>query len=153
MTANERTGWRDLEFSERHRNKYGFNCPAVDIDFLMIEYNYSKPVALVEYKHCRALNSNPPININHPSFKALRQLADDTDIYCILAFYWPDDWKFKIEPINEKSILFYADEYGFYEQNDCYFLTEQQFVSSLYKMRETEISKQILSKLNNKTFE
>jgi hypothetical protein len=34
----ERNGWRDLEMSLRHK-LWGFHCPAVDIDFLMVEYN------------------------------------------------------------------------------------------------------------------
>lgn len=46
---NERTGWRDLALSERH-GKWGYNCPAVDIDFLLVEYDNQQPVALVEYK-------------------------------------------------------------------------------------------------------
>lgn len=45
----ERAGWRDLALSKRHR-EWGFHCPAVDIDFLMVEYSKKTPVALVEYK-------------------------------------------------------------------------------------------------------
>jgi hypothetical protein len=38
--------WRDEAISQRHR-LWGFNCPAVDIDFLMIEYDQGKPAACV----------------------------------------------------------------------------------------------------------
>lgn len=50
MSAYERSGWRDMELSGRHRI-WGFNCPAVDLDFLMVEYNLGIAIAVVEYKH------------------------------------------------------------------------------------------------------
>ena len=46
----ERTGWRDEELSQEHR-KWGFDCPTVDIDFLMLEYDTGRASALVEYKN------------------------------------------------------------------------------------------------------
>jgi len=47
----ERTGWRDdRRLNDRHR-QWGWDCPAVDIDKLFIEYDTAEPVALVEYKH------------------------------------------------------------------------------------------------------
>ena len=48
--SEERTGWRDEAISQRHRELWGFNCPAVDIDWLVIEYDLGEPVAIVEYK-------------------------------------------------------------------------------------------------------
>ena len=45
----ERNGWRDEAISLRHR-LWGWDCPCVDIDFLLIEFDKSLPVALVEYK-------------------------------------------------------------------------------------------------------
>jgi hypothetical protein len=42
----ERSGWRDLELSGRHR-RWGWDCPAVDLDFLFLEYDKGKAVALV----------------------------------------------------------------------------------------------------------
>jgi hypothetical protein len=53
----ERTEWRDLELSKRHR-EWGLNCPAVDIDFLMVEYYYGKPVALIDYKRFTGSKDN-----------------------------------------------------------------------------------------------
>ena len=43
------TSWRDEWISNRHRT-WGFDCPATDIDFLMVEYTNRNPVALIEYK-------------------------------------------------------------------------------------------------------
>jgi len=44
----ERTGWRDLELSKRHR-QWGWDCPGIDLDFLFLEYDRGKAVAIVEY--------------------------------------------------------------------------------------------------------
>lgn len=38
MSGPERTGWRDENLSRRHR-EWGFHCPAVDLGFLLIEYD------------------------------------------------------------------------------------------------------------------
>ena len=87
----ERTEWRDLDLSKRHR-AWGFNCPAVDLDFLMVEYNLGKAVAIVEYKHFRARWPN----LQHPTYRALADLADNYNglaggLPFFVVFYWPED--------------------------------------------------------------
>lgn len=52
----ERTGWRDQVLSQRHRT-WGFDCPALDLDFILAEYDTRVPVALIDYKH--GLNWEP----------------------------------------------------------------------------------------------
>ena len=96
----ERTGWRDESISARHRH-WGFNCPAVDLDFLIVEYNVGKPVGLIEYKHNKA---RMPI-IEHPTYRALSTLADGyrEPLPFLVAFYWPDIWAFRLLPINETA--------------------------------------------------
>ena len=60
MTVKEeRSGWRDEMLSQRHRD-WGFNCPAIDIDFLLIEYNSAKVKALVEYNMDEAFKLEAP---------------------------------------------------------------------------------------------
>ncbi len=71
MTSSERTGWRDREISSRHR-RWGFHCPGVDLDFLLIEYHRAEPVAIIEYKHHRAARPD----LSHPSYRALLALAE-----------------------------------------------------------------------------
>ena len=77
----EKTGWRDEWISNRHRT-WGFDCPATDIDFLMVEYSKREPMALIEYKtvgsmkylgHKKALLDHLPVSrlatmANLPSF-------------------------------------------------------------------------------------
>ena len=58
MSSKERTGWRDQALSERHR-AWGWDCPALDMDFVMIEYDNGKATALVEYKHEQAAPQYP----------------------------------------------------------------------------------------------
>lgn len=129
----ERTGWRDSELSQRH-GFWGFNCPAVDLDFVMMEYNHGKPCALVEYKH---KNAKTP-DINHATYRALIDLADDRasgPLPCFIAIYDPADWSFVVIPLNEKAKNHYAHCYG--EK-----LNEQRFVRSLLLMRKAVLSDQ-----------
>lgn len=131
----EFTGWRDEELSKRHR-KWGCDCPVVDIDLLMVEYNLGKPVALVEYKKW---NAQLP-NLKHPTYKALCELANADKLPFFIAMYWQDIWAFKIIPVNEISKQFY-------DTNAIY--TEQQYVESLYRLRSRIVQNSILAGLND----
>ena len=142
MSKEERTGWRDKELSLRHR-QWGFNCPAVDLDFLMLEYNHGKPAALVEYKH---KNAKKP-NISHPTYQSLICLANEHrsgSLPCFIAIYDPEVWSFSVTPLNEPAKQHY---------NHCLgkTLSEQQFVKSLYLLRKKVLSeedKKVIAKLN-----
>ena len=133
----ERTGWRDQKLSERHRD-WGFNCPAVDLDFLMVEYNVGLPVAVVEYKHHMARMPD----FNHPTYRALRDLADGYKgggLPFMVAFYWPEVWAFRVIPANEVSRKWFEP---------CEALTERDFVTRLYRMRAMTIRREVLDRLN-----
>jgi len=143
--APERTGWRDHELSQRHR-EWGFNCPAVDLDFVMAEYNHGKPVALIEYKHYSAKEPN----LLHPTYRALADLADNYaphPLPFMVVFYWPGDWYFRVLPVNEAAQAHYKHVLG-----QC--LSEQRFVTSLYLLRKNvldEEDREVISRLNNLT--
>jgi len=138
----ERTGWRDSELSKRH-GAWGFNCPAVDLDFLMMEYNHGKPCALVEYKHTNAKVVDP----SHATYKALIDLADGyktSPLPCFVARYDPSDWSFEITPLNERAKSHYSHCIGVK-------LTEQRFVRSLHLLRKSVLTKEdeaAISQLN-----
>lgn len=138
----ERTGWRCDAISERHR-AWGFNCPAVDLDFVMAEFNHGKPVALIEYKHRWAREPN----IQHSTYRALRALADgykDGPLPFVVVFYCPDDWWFRIIPVNEPATEHWKHCLG--EK-----LTEQRFVKGLYLLRKqvlTQEDEAIIARLN-----
>jgi hypothetical protein len=137
-TRQERTGWRDAAISSRHRT-WGFNCPAVDLDFLVAEYNIGKPVALVEYKHC---NARSPV-YDHPTYRALSDLADNYApgaLPFVVAFYWPDIWAFRIIPVN-----------GIAKQHFRHgqVLTELEYVRTLYRLRRLTLTRELEGKLND----
>lgn len=125
MTA-EVTGWRDERISRRHR-AWGFNCPAVDLDFVMCEYNSAKPCALIEYK----MHTIKDLNAGHATYRALADLATNYSggpLPFLIAFYNPDVWSFRVKLLNDAARAHYAGCEG-------KTLTERQFVESLYKLR------------------
>lgn len=139
MTAYERTGWRDHEISRRHR-RWGFNCPAVDLDFLMVEFNLGEPAALVEYKHWRARMPD----LQHATYRALRSLADrEPTIPFLIAFYWPGVWAFRVHPVNDLAWSLYGAEFAD--------MTERDFVESLYQARAWAVQEHVLRRLNTIT--
>ena len=136
---DERCGYRDEKLSERH-GTWGFDCPAVDLDFVLVEYNRGKPCALIEYKH---KNTAEP-NRNHPSYKALVALANGCKIPCLIAIYDPDDWTFKVIPLNSFAVKYYA---GCEKE----VLTEQRWVKSLLLLRKRALvaeDEEVLKQLN-----
>lgn len=134
----ERTGWRDERISRRHRD-WGFNCPAVDLDFVMAEYNIGKPVGLIEYKFYKAQMPN----LLHPTYRALADLADgykDDGLPFLVVFYWPDIWAFRIHPVN-------ACAKGHFYEGEM--LTERQFVYRLYRLRSLVLTEHLMRGLND----
>ena len=142
MTAHERTGWRDQQVSARHR-RWGFNCPAVDLDFLMVEYHLGVPVAVVEYKH-HLNRDGDQINLEHPTYRALGSLADATTakpLPFLVVRYWPDTWAMRVRPVNARAREFLLD--GWTD------MTERQYVAGLYRMRNLVADDAVLRNLNH----
>lgn len=123
--APERTGWRDEKLSQRHR-QWGWDCPAVDIDFLMIEYDIGKATALVEYKNEFAA----PQYRSHPSYQALIDLGDRAQLPVFSCRYSSDFTNWRVTPLNRKAREFCLT------QRD---MTEQEWVALLYKTRGRRI--------------
>ena len=132
----EKLGYRDMDISLRHR-EWGYQCPAVDIDFLMCEYSFGQTVAIIEYKHHNIKQINP----DNPSFKVIKNLADQryTPIPFFVVMYWRDIWAFKVHPMNLKARVFVEAPT---------MMTEYDYVSLLYKMRRNFIQTEIAEKLN-----
>jgi hypothetical protein len=135
VSAGERTGWRDQELSRRHR-RWGFACPAVDLDFVLVEFGLAAPVALVEYKHFRAR----PVDLEHPTYRALQTLADrEPAIPFLVARYWPESWAFSVQPANATAQQLYGCQRHY---------SEAEFVATLYELRAATIQHQVLRHLN-----
>jgi hypothetical protein len=119
---NERTGWRDdLRLNDRHR-QWGWDCPAVDIDKLFIEYDHGHPVAIVEYKneHAQIAHSTDT------SIRAIIELGNRAQLPVFGVRYADNFSWFRVVPLNDdaKQFLPIAQK-----------LTERDYVALLYKIR------------------
>ena len=121
----ERSGWRDLDFSEHHR-KWGWDCPAVDIDFLMIEYDKAKPIALVEYKHQQAKQADPKTT----SYRAIKALANIAHIPFFGVRYSYDFKQFTVARINYRAEQLLATRQ---------IMSEFEYVEFLYRLRGRKV--------------
>ena len=95
MSNTERTGWRDEKLSRRHR-EWGKDILAFDIDFIMVESNYERAVALIEYK-----NQKARINLDSWPNKILSGLATDAGLPAFLVIYAGDFSWWRVWPLNE----------------------------------------------------
>lgn len=119
----ERTGERDQWINDRHR-EWGFNAPAFDLDFAMVEYSYGEARAVVEYKRFTA-----EVTVAHPSHKALAGLYNSRgeQIPAWLAKYWPDTGAFRVHILNPPARKLFG--------RTCLNLTERQYVARLFEVR------------------
>ena len=120
----ERTGWRDLELSKRHR-RWGWDCPMVDLDFLALEYDSGKAAALVEYKHEQAT----PQYASHPSYQAMIDLGDRAELPVLAVRYAADFSWWRVVPLNRYAAAYLPER--------CE-MTERAWVTLLYKLRNRE---------------
>jgi len=118
---HERTGWRDMALSERHR-KWGWDCPAVDLDFLFLEYDKGQPIALIEYKHEKA----SPQYASHPTYQAMINLGTRAGIPVFAARYRGDFSEWQVIPLNEIAKK---------EQHERITMNEREWVTFLYGLR------------------
>jgi len=117
----ERSGWRDLDLSQRHR-KWGWDCPAVDLDFLFLEYDKGKAVAIVEYKHERAA----PQYASHPTYQAMIDLGTRAHIPVFVCRYKSDFSEWLAVPLNE---------FAYERLPERRTMTEREWVTFLYELR------------------
>ena len=119
---SERSGWRDLRLSERHR-KWGWNCPAVDLDFLFLEYDKGQPVAIIEYKH-----ENAQIQYgSHPTYQALINLGTRADVPVFGVRYKDDFSEWIVVALNDIARKALPDLRRI--------MTEREWITFLYVLR------------------
>jgi len=121
----ERTGWRDLRINDRHR-MWGYDCPALDIDFLMLEYDRGKATALVEYKHEDA----QVVRLGHPSVRAMVDLADRASLPAFMVRYADDFAWWYATPLNELARVLLTE---------ARMTTEAEWVEILYRCRGRDL--------------
>lgn len=126
----EKTGYRDLALSQRHRT-WGFDCPAVDIDFLLIEYDKGEPIAIIEYKHGNATAQYS----SHPTYKALMNLGTRAGVPVFCVRYEDSFCAWKVVPLNKIAFAFLSQKTQ---------MNEREYVSFLYRMRGKELPESLL---------
>jgi hypothetical protein len=136
MSAYERHNRRDEILSAKHR-QWGYNVPATDIDFLVIEYDRGQAQALIEYRH---VNGKA---VDDSSIKALRDLADRASLpFFIVRYQYATDngnlWQaakidteaaFRIIACNHRA------EQLWVTQDIDTWMTEKEYVVWLHKIR------------------
>lgn len=135
----ERTYWRDLKFSERHR-AYGPDCCAVDLDHLPFrfnEYYRGEPVGLIEYKHELAAEQD----YSRPNFQALINLGDRAALPVFCARYAADISWYIIDPLNDYAKKFFLERTK---------LTEFDYVKFLHNLRGVNVHDRYIDWLLNK---
>lgn len=133
LSAEERTRFAML-LSDRH-HKWGQDCPAVDLDFMLCEYNNGISVAVIEYKHFAA-DLGKSNGRNYDAISEL-YLKDGRQIPLFVAKYWPDIWAFRTKPYNDAARTWaMASGVGWEGSGSSWRdQTEQQFVTMLYRLR------------------
>lgn len=131
--TKERTGWRDERISQRH-HKWGIGCTTTDFDFLMLEYEFGNPSAIVEYKHEYA----EPQSALKPQYQALIKLGNSAKIPVIACRYSDDFSCYKVVALNEYALKFIPERTE---------LDEIGWVSLLYKIRGHEVTPEFLERM------
>lgn len=139
QVRQERTNWRDEGLSERHR-LWGWDCPAIDIDFLALEYNKGKAVALVEYKNEHARKQD----YSHPSYRALVDLGDKATLPVFVCRYSDNFMRWEIDPIGKVATRKFEE----HKIPSRVTLTEKRYVKFLYWLRGAEAPPEVLEQLN-----
>lgn len=121
----ERTGWRDQVISDRHRD-WGYHCPMIDIDFVVIEYDTGEPFGLVEYKHERAEGHVSTEN----KYRALIALGNRARLPVFAARYAGNLSWWRVTPLNDLAKMRLASPAE---------MTERDYVAFLHKLRGREM--------------
>ena len=121
MVRPERTGWRDIGFCLRHK-MWGWDCPAVDLDWLFLEYDKGQPTAIVEYKNEHA----PTQYASHPTYQAMINLGTRAGVPVFAARYTDDYLHYMVVPLNELAKAKLPERKN---------MTEREWVTFLYGLR------------------
>jgi len=123
-----------LSLSRRHR-RWGWDCPAVDLDFLFLEYDKGKAVALVEYKH---ENAQPQYAV-HPTYQAMIDLGTRAGVPVFACRYADDFSLWQVVPLNPVAKVALPQRVQ---------MDEAEWVRFLYRLRGYDVPQQVLDDLN-----
>ena len=146
MTANEQHFKRDAWLSGRHR-QWGRDVPAMDLDFVLAEYDHCVPQALIDYKHEHGV-----IDFQSANTRTLVALGDMAGLPAFIVRYghskqdgwWGDvaedsvPW-FQVVPLNV-----YAHGTDMPSNDNNTKLSELVYVSWLYDLRGRKIPQSVV---------
>jgi hypothetical protein len=124
---------------DRHR-LYGAQCPALDIDCLMIETDFFKTQAIIEYKRYPYF-----VNVKSVQCRTIKQLAADlkVEIPAAVVVYNPaNNFDVFVVPLNQLA----KEAFETYCKPGRW-MPERHYVQYLYRIRGKECSEDILRKL------
>lgn len=138
----ERTGWRDTTLSGRHRTLWGWDCPMVDLDWWVIEYESGRVTLIVDYKSWGA--NWPPVEDANAT--ALGGLRDDQGKPVPLMFvrYHRDPWMFVVRAGNAVARQWFPDF------TEGWVMTERTYVRWLYRARGREMPLKVGERLDER---
>ena len=114
--------------SQRHRT-WGEQVPATDVDLFLIEYDFRRAVALIEYKD----DSPRPLSYSErTSMAAIRDVGDRARLPFYLVRYRARDWTFIVHAENPLAHETLPDVLGRR-------LSELEYVEFLYRLRGREV--------------
>lgn len=142
----ESTGWRDEWISKRHRS-WGMDCPATDIDFLMVEYDHREPVALVEYK---TLGSLDQIGVDRALLDhyPVSKLATLAGLPSLIVGYDSGDATFRVKATN--AVAEHIGNVDALLGSRWWALSERDYVRLLYLMRKRVLPADLDARLGGK---
>lgn len=127
----ERSGWRDQAISARHR-QWGWDCPGVDLDWLFLEYDRGKAVAIVEYKHELAGS----ISLAHPTYQAMIDLSNRAELPCFVVRYADNFSWWLVTAMNAEAMQWAPKPRK---------MTEVEWVTFLYRLRGRELPQEVIA--------
>jgi hypothetical protein len=172
----ERSGWRDpdlpawhhkygfaysvadldgIDLNKRHK-EWGWDCPAVDIDKLFIEYDNRLPIALMDYKYRESLKVPEPDRSSANNLVMSRLYTRRTDGFKELPFYvtiyTKHPWTFRPIWINTQAKQLaprnqLLTEAGFVEW--LHWLRDRVVDSSVHSNLDTQVTWELLSSASN----
>ena len=128
----ERTHWRDEALSLRHR-EYGWNVPAVDLDFPLIEYDHAEPVALIEHK-----NEHAHVDLGSSGIVAIGKAGDRAKLPLYVIRYADDFGWWHIMPANGVARAQMA------KVAQPFVVDELTYVTFLYRLRKRTPPREVL---------
>jgi hypothetical protein len=106
----------------------------LDIDFLALEYDGGRAVALVEYKSQHAKPQDP----KHPSIRALVDLGDHAQKPVFAVRYSDDLSTFRVVPLNYIARDILAERT---------LMSELEYVTFLYRLRGRPVPPEVLTRI------